>query len=112
VSQTGLSAQVDHYEGGVVKRQEPYRRWPVYLKSVGIWFLVTLGISAATVLGIFNGIYFVMDHFLKDDRFYQGFAVSVGISACGTVILFVMIFLLIRRIGRYPRRRFKGVRGI
>lgn len=66
----------------------------------------------ATVLGIFNGIYFAMDHFLKDDRFYEGFAFSVGISACGTAILFFMVFMFIRKIGKYPRRRFKGIKGI
>lgn len=73
---------------------------------------MTIGVSIATVLGIFNGIYIVMDHYLRDDRFYEGFGVSVGISACGTAILFVMIYLFIRRIGKYPRRRFKGVKGI
>jgi uncharacterized membrane protein len=94
-----------------VKKREPYRRWSPYLKNVVIWCLVTIAISIATVLGIFNGIYLVMDHFLKDDRFYEGFAVSIGISACGTVVLFAIIFMFIRRIGRYPRRRFKGARG-
>lgn len=94
-----------------MKKREPYRRWSVYLKNVAIWFLITIGISIATVLGIFNGIYLVMDHFLKDDRFYEGLAASIGISTCGTVVLFVVIFTFIRKIGRYPKRRFKGARG-
>ncbi len=95
-----------------MKRPEPYRRWSLYLKNVVIWLFVTLAVSIATVLGIFNGIYLVMDHYLQGDRFYQGFAVSVGISACGTAILFFMIFIFIRRIGRYPKRRFRGVKGM
>lgn len=97
-------------EEGAVKKQEPYRRWSIYMRNVAIWFLITIGVSIATVLGIFRGIYLVMDHFLKDDRFYEGFAASVGISACGTIVLFVVVFLLIRRIGRYPRRKFRAVR--
>jgi hypothetical protein len=81
------------------------------MKSVAIWFLLTAGISIGIVLGIFNGIYLVMDHFLKDDRFYEGFAVSVGISACGTILLFVIIFLFVREIGRYPRKGLRGTSG-
>lgn len=95
-----------------MKKPEPYRRWSVYMKDVAAWFLITIGVSIGTVLGIFKGIYLVMDHFLMDDRFYEGFAVSVGISACGTVVLFGFIFILIRKIGKYPRRKFKGIKGI
>jgi nitrate reductase gamma subunit len=91
---------------------EPYRHWPGYLRDVALWLLIAAGVSIATILGIFKGIALVMDHFLMDDRFYEGFAVSVVVSACGTVILFAIIFLLIRRISRYPRRRFKGIKGI
>jgi len=105
-----------------VRKREPYRRWSDYMKNVSIWFLVTIGVSIATAypgwpVAIFKGIIFkgidlAMDHFLKDDRFYEGFAASVGISACGTAVLFGVIFILIRKIGRYPRRRFKSLRGI
>ena len=93
-------------------KAEPYRRWSAYLKTVGIWFVVTLGAVVATVFGIFRGIHLVMDHFLRDDRFYDGFAWSVVVSACGTLILFVAVFILIRKIGRYPRRRYGGIRRI
>ena len=95
-----------------MKRREPFRRWSAYLKNVAIWSLVTIGISVATVLGIFRGIYQVMDHFLADDRFYEGFAASLGISACGTALLFGVVFILIRKIGRYPRKRYRRIRGI
>jgi len=51
-----------------------------------------------------------MDHYLKDDRFYEGFAASLGVSACGTIVLFAAFFILIRKMGRYPRRKFKGIK--
>ncbi len=89
---------------------EPYRRWSVYMKQVSIWFLITIAVSVGTVLGIFKGIALVMDHFLKDDLFYKGFAFSVVISASGTAVLFGVIFILIRKIGKYPRRRLKGLK--
>jgi hypothetical protein len=92
-----------------MKQVKPYRTWSAYLKNLLVWVLVTLGVSVATVLAIFKGIYLVMDHFLKDDRFYEGFAASVGISLCGTVVLFGAVFALIRKFGRYPRRKFKGI---
>lgn len=95
-----------------MKKAEPYRRWSAYLKTVGIWFVVTVGAVVASVFGIFRGIHLVMDHFLRDDRFYDGFAWSVVVSACGTLILFVAVFVLIRKIGRYPRRRYGGIRRI
>jgi hypothetical protein len=81
------------------------------VRDVALWLLIAVGVSIATVLGIFKGIALVMDYFLMDDRFYEGFAVSVFVSACGTVILFAIIFVLVRRISMYPRRRFKGIRG-
>ncbi|MBW2057112.1 MAG: hypothetical protein JRH07_15840 [Deltaproteobacteria bacterium] len=93
-------------------RREPYRRWSVYLRDVAIWLLLTVGISIATLAGISKGIFLAMDYFLKDDRFYSGVAASAGISACGTVILFTVIFLFIQKVGRYPRRRFRGLKGI
>ena len=95
-----------------MRRREPYRRWPAYLRAVAIWFLITGGISIATVLGIFRGIFFVMDYFLEYDRFYEGVAASAGVSAIGTIVLFIVIFAFIRRLGRYPRRGLKGMRGI
>jgi len=92
-----------------VKKVEPYRRWSAYLKTVSIWFVVTVGIAVASVFGIFKGIHLVMDHFLRDDRFYEGFACSVIVSACGTLILFSAIFILIRKMVRYPKRKYRGV---
>lgn len=95
-----------------MKKQEPYRRWSAYVKNVATWFLITIGISIVTLVGIRKGIFLAMDHFLKDDRFYWGVAASFAISACGTIVLFAVIFILIRKIGCYPRRRFQGVKGI
>jgi hypothetical protein len=95
-----------------VEKEDSYRRWPPYLRSVVLWFLLTTGIVIGTVLGIFNGIFLVMDYFLRDDRFYEGFAASIGISACGTIVLFIVVFLFIRKLGQYPRRKMmKGMRG-
>lgn len=95
-----------------MKKREPYRRWSPYLKSLAIWLVLTIGIAIGTVLGIFNGIFLVMDHFLKDDRFYEGFAASIGISACGTAVLFIVILFFIRKLGQYPRRNLRTMRGI
>lgn len=105
-----------------MRKREPYRRWSDYMKNVSIWFLVTIGVFIATAYPewpvpvfkgiIFKGIDLAMDHFLKDDRFYEGIAASVGISACGTAVLFGVVFILIRRIVRYPRRKFKGLKRI
>jgi hypothetical protein len=95
-----------------VSRQESYRYWSVYVRNVVLWFLVTAAICTATVFGIFKGISFVMDYFLQDDRFYEGFAASIGVSGVGTIVLFVCIFFFIRELGRYPRRRFKGLQGM
>ena len=92
-----------------MKKAEPYRRLSAYMKMVSIWFLVTVGVAIATIFGIFKGIYLVMDYFLRDDRFYEGFAWSVVVSACGTVILFTVVFILIRKMVRYPRRKYRGV---
>ena len=93
-----------------MRKVEPYRRWSVYLKNLAIWWLITIAVSIATVLGIFKCIYVVMDHYLTDDRFYEGFAASLGVSACGTIVLFAAFFILIRKMGRYPRRKFKGIK--
>jgi hypothetical protein len=95
-----------------MKKAEPYRRWSVYMKMVSIWIGVTVGTAIAAIFGIFKGIHLVMDYFLRDDRFYEGFAWSVVVSACGTLILFVAVFILIRKIGRYPRRRYGGMKQI
>ena len=92
-----------------MKKAEPYRRLSAYMKMVSIWFLVTVGVAIATIFGIFKGIHLVMDHFLRDDRFYEGFAWSVVVSACGTAILFTVVFILIRKMVRYPRRKYRGV---
>ena len=89
---------------------EPYRLWSAYVRNVAIWLLAAVVVSTGAVLGIFKGIFLVMDHFLQDDRFYDGFAFSLVVSACGTAILFVMIMLLVRQMGRYPRRKLKGIR--
>jgi len=93
-----------------VSKLDPYRRWSIYARNVAIWLLVAVGVCIGAVLGIFKGIFLVMDHFLKDDRFYEGFAFSVVVSACGTLILFAVILILVRQMGRYPRRKFRGVR--
>jgi hypothetical protein len=96
-----------------VHGEKPPPGWLVYVRNVVIWFLITGAIAAATVWGtIYVGIPRVMDYFLRDDRFYEGFAASLGVSVCGVVILFLVIFLFIRRLGRYPRagsRRLDGI---
>jgi hypothetical protein len=84
----------------------------VYVKNVVLWFFVTAAICTAAVFGIFKGISFVMDYFLQDDRFYEGFVASIGVSGVGTIVLFLCIFFFIQRLGRYPRRRFKDLRGM
>ena len=107
-----LSLQIIRHKEGTVGKVEPYRLWSAYVRNVAIWLLVAIVVSAGTVLGIFKGIFLVMDHFLQSDRFYDGFAFSLVVSACGTAILFVIIMLLVRQIGKYPRRKLKGIRGL
>ena len=92
-----------------MKTAEPYRRWSVYVRNVAIWFVVTVLVSIGTVLAIFKGISLVMDYFLKDDRFYEGIAFSVVVSACGTLVLFSIIFMFVRSVGRFPRKKLKGI---
>jgi hypothetical protein len=79
------------------------------VRNVAIWFVVTVLVSIGTVLAIFKGISLVMDFFLKDDRFYEGIVFSVVVSACGTLVLFVIIFIFVRRVGRFPRKKLKGI---
>jgi len=91
-----------------MNKTEPHSHWSGYLRDILLWLLLSLAGSGAIVAMILEGIHMVMDYFLRDDRFYHGVAASAGISACGTIILFLIIYHFVREIGRYPRKLREG----